>query len=72
MSVTIIGPIPKNWRKGRRLGDTIASIANPIAGVIDKVAGSNLAGCGGCSKMKKRLNDGMPIKEAIKLRIQGK
>jgi hypothetical protein len=54
------------------LGDRIAAIAQPVAGVIDKMTGTNIMGCGGCNKMKKRLNAGMSLTEAIKLRIQRK
>jgi hypothetical protein len=53
------------------LGDKIASIAQPIARVIDKLAGTKIAGCGGCKKMKERLNAGTPLGEAIKKRIKG-
>ena len=55
-----------------KLGDKIERIAKPIAQAIDKVARTKIAGCGGCKKMKERLNAGMPITEALKLRIQGK
>lgn len=53
------------------LGDKIERIAKPIARAIDKVAGTKIAGCGGCKKMKDRLNAGMPFAEAVKLRIKG-
>jgi hypothetical protein len=53
------------------LGDKIAAIAQPVARVIDKIAGTKIAGCGGCRKMKDRLNAGMPVAEALKLRIKG-
>jgi len=55
----------------RKLGDKIARVAQPIARAIDKVAGTKIAKCGGCKKMKERLNAGMPFAEALKLRIQG-
>lgn len=54
------------------LGDKIERIAKPIARVIDKIARAKIAGCGGCKKMKERLNAGMILGEALKLRIQGK
>lgn len=53
------------------LGDKIARVAQPIARVIDKVAGTKIAGCGGCKKMKDRLNAGMGLGEAIKKRLKG-
>ena len=55
-----------------RLGDKIDKITKPIARAIDRVAGTKIVGCGGCRKMKDRLNAGMPITEALKLRIRGK
>jgi hypothetical protein len=56
-------------RKGT--GDKIASFAQPIAKLIDKVAGTKIAGCKGCKKMKRRLNAGMPLSGALRKRIQG-
>lgn len=58
------------------LGDKIASVTTPIAralgsGCIDKET-KQLKPDSGCGKMKTRLNAGMSIAEAIKLRIQGK
>jgi hypothetical protein len=51
------------------LGDKVAAIAQPIAGAIDKVAGTKITGCGGCKKMRERLNAGMSIQEAARMRI---
>jgi hypothetical protein len=51
------------------LGDKIAAVAQPIAKAIDKVAGTKLAGCGGCKKMRERLNAGMSVQEAAKMRV---
>ena len=31
------------------LGDAVAAVAQPIARAIDRVTGTNLAGCGGCT-----------------------
>ncbi len=47
------------------IGDKIAAIAQPIARGIDAVAGTNVAGCGGCKKMRDNLNDGMSLQDAI-------
>jgi hypothetical protein len=38
------------------LGDAAALVAQPIAGVIDRVAGSNISRCSKCAKRKKRWN----------------
>lgn len=38
------------------LGDAVERIANPIARIVDKVAGTDLQNCGGCKKRKNRLN----------------
>lgn len=40
----------------RGIGDVIHFLAAPIAGVVDVVTGSNLAGCGGCFKRQQELN----------------
>jgi len=44
-------------RKRVRLGRAVERVAQPIAGVIDKVAGTNLKECGGCKKRKEWLNN---------------
>jgi hypothetical protein len=56
------------------LGDKIASIATPIARAlkmpcIDPKTGK-LRPTSGCAKMKARLNAGMPLKNAMILRIR--
>jgi len=38
------------------LGDKVAAVAQPIARVIDRVAGTNVQGCGGCKKRQDALN----------------
>ena len=53
-------------------GTKIARVAQPIARAIDKVAGTKIAGCSGCKKMEKRLDGGMSIIKALRLRMQGK
>jgi hypothetical protein len=70
--------IPENvarWREriaergGLKKGDKIHSIAAPIAAAIDKAIGTNISGCGGCKKMRERLNAGMSLAEASKKRV---
>ncbi len=48
-----------------RLGDAIAVVAQPIARGIDAVAGTKVAGCSGCKKMRNNLNEGMSLQDAI-------
>ena len=40
----------------RGLGDVVASVAQPIARLIDRVAGTSLASCGGCQQRQNWLN----------------
>ena len=42
------------------LGDRVERIAQPIARAIDKVAGTNIQGCGACQKRKEYLNEKFP------------
>lgn len=42
------------------LGDRVEKIAQPIAKMIDKVAGTNIQGCGACKKRKEYLNEKFP------------
>ena len=42
------------------LGDVVASVAQPIARVIDAVVGTHLQGCGGCKKRQESLNQAVP------------
>ena len=46
-------------------GDLVYSLANPVARGIDAVAGTNVAGCKGCKKMRENLNSGMSLSDAI-------
>jgi hypothetical protein len=39
-----------------RTGDRIASVAQPIAKAIDKVAGTKIQECGGCKQRRAALN----------------
>jgi hypothetical protein len=43
------------------MGDVVARIAQPIAKVIDKVAGTNIANCGGCKKRQEAMNKAIPL-----------
>jgi len=41
-----------------QLGDAVATAAKPIARAVDRVAKTNLAGCGGCAKRHAKWNGG--------------
>ena len=43
------------------LGDVIHAVANPAAKVLDKVFGTDLKNCGGCSKRRNNLNKKFPL-----------
>jgi hypothetical protein len=60
-----------NGQLVERSGDKLEAIAQPIARAVDKTFGTKIASCGGCKKMKERLNAGMPFAQALKLRIKG-
>lgn len=52
---------PRRWTQYGRcktygLGDLVAAVAQPIAGVIDRVAGTQIKSCGGCAKRREMLN----------------
>ena len=52
---------PRNQpSKSAGLGDRIEKLAQPIARVIDKVAGTRIQGCGACQKRKEYLNKKFP------------
>ena len=42
------------------LGDRVERIAQPIARAIDRVAGTNIQGCGSCQGRKEYLNKKFP------------
>lgn len=42
------------------LGDAVAAVAQPIAGAIDAVLGTNVKGCGGCAGRKIVFNRIIP------------
>ena len=45
----------------RGLGDRVERIVQPLARAIDRVAGTNIQGCGACQKRKEYLNKKFPI-----------
>lgn len=45
----------------RGLGDVVAVVAQPIAKVIDRVAGTKIEGCNSCEGRRKALNKLLPI-----------
>ena len=47
-------------KQNRGLGDLVETIAQPIAKVIDKVAGTKIQECGSCKKRKDYLNKIVP------------
>lgn len=49
-------------RRPQGLGDRVEKVAQPIAKVIDRVAGTNVQGCGACKKRKEKLNRMFPGK----------
>lgn len=49
----------------KNLGDTIATFAQPFAGGIDVIFGTNIKGCRGCNTMRENLNAGMSLTDAI-------
>lgn len=44
------------------LGDLVAIVAQPIARVVDRVAGTDLVHCPGCARNRKRLNRAVPFR----------
>ena len=48
------------WRRRLGLGDAVASIARPIAGVVDAIAGTNVKRCAGCRRRRLGLNRALP------------
>lgn len=44
------------YHRGFGLGDAVAAIAQPIAGVLDRVLGTNIKRCGACTKRREALN----------------
>jgi hypothetical protein len=52
----IIKSIVRRMRTPIALGDAVAAVAQPAAKAIDAVAGTNLAGCGGCQQRQADWN----------------
>jgi hypothetical protein len=50
--------IPKRTSRPRLrgLGDVVALVAQPVARVIDRFAGTGIEHCGGCAKRRAALN----------------
>jgi hypothetical protein len=48
------------------LGDLVAKVAQPIAGAIDSVVGTDIKNCGGCKKRQEYLNNLIPDINPIK------
>jgi hypothetical protein len=46
------------------IGDIVYNIAQPIAKTIDRVLGTNIKGCGGCKKRRKKLNELLPLNQS--------
>ena len=42
------------------LGDAVASVAQPIAGILDSVLGTHIKGCSGCAQRRDALNRIVP------------
>jgi hypothetical protein len=55
------GPLRDVKSRHRGFGDRIERLARPIAKAIDRVAGTNIQGCGACQKRKEYLNEKFPI-----------
>ena len=50
-------PLPKvSPSKFPQLGDAVASIAQPIARAIDRIAGTDIEHCKGCARRHDALN----------------
>jgi hypothetical protein len=45
----------------RGLGDVVAMVAQPMAKMIDRIAGTNLANCAGCGNRQDALNKVVPF-----------
>jgi len=46
----------KEYCENYGVGDAVHAIAQPIAIAIDRVAGTNIQGCGACAKRRAKLN----------------
>ncbi len=57
--------------KPKKMGDAVASVAQPIARLVDRVAGTDLEHCAGCKQMQEDLNAGMGLLPAVVKRLTG-
>jgi len=48
-------------KKYRGLGDLVAVVAEPVARVIDAVAGTRIQGCAGCAGRRDNWNRRFPL-----------
>ena len=53
-------PYANHDKQNMGLGDLVETIAQPIAKVIEKLAGTKSRECGSCKKRKKYLNKIVP------------
>lgn len=53
-------PLPDIRTPARGLGDALGRVLQPIVGLVDKVTGSKLSGCGGCAQRRDVLNRLVP------------
>lgn len=58
----LLRSIPNEPERIRGLGDIVAIFAKPIAKIIDAVAGTKIANCGGCGRRQAKLNKTFPMK----------
>lgn len=49
-------------KKYRGLGDVVEDVAKPVARVIDRIAGTDIAHCSGCAKRREALNRIVPFR----------
>ena len=52
------------WRRPRNirgLGDAVAILAQPVARIIDAVAGTSIRTCGDCQKRREAMNRAVPF-----------
>lgn len=55
--VAYVAIMQKHGRQPPGLGDLVAMLAQPIAGAIDAILGTDLKNCPDCAKRKQKLND---------------
>lgn len=56
-------PLAKKRTDIRGLGDIVAKVAQPVARVIDKVAGTDIENCSSCAQRKAWLNEFFSIEK---------